>query len=106
MQLIPLRPLPSQTLNVALDDQQCLVSVYQKFFGLYVDLSMNGQLVIGGVIAQNLNRIVRSLYLGFSGDLIFADAEGSADPQYEGLGGRFEFLYLTPADLTRLGLAG
>lgn len=106
MQLIPLRPIPSQTLNVALDNQQCLLNVYQKFYGLFVDVYVSDQLIIGGVIAENLNRIVRSDYLGFNGDLIFADAEGSEDPQYQGLGGRFEFLYLSPDDLTQLGLVG
>lgn len=106
MQLIPLQPIPSQTLFVALNDQQCQLSVYQKFFGLFVDVYVNGDLIIGGVIAENLNRIVRSVYLGFQGDLIFADSQGIADPQYEGLGGRFEFLYLSPNDLTTLNLVG
>lgn len=106
MQLIPLQAIPSQVLNVALNSQQCRVSVYQKFFGLFVDVYIDDTLVIGGVIAENLNRIVRSVYLGFEGDLIFADAQGADNPQYEGLGGRFEFLYLTPADLVTLGLTG
>lgn len=106
MQLIPLQPIPSQVLTVALNDQQCQLSVYQKFFGLYVDVYVNGGLIIGGVIAEDQNRIVRSVYLGFEGDLIFADSQGSEDPQYEGLGGRFQFLYLSPADLATLGLVG
>jgi len=106
MQLIPLQAIPSQTLNVALNNQQCQLNVYQKFYGLFVDVYVGGELIIGGVIAENLNRIVRSAYLGFAGDLIFADAQGTDNPQYLGLGARFEFLYLTPDDLTTLGLGG
>jgi hypothetical protein len=51
------------------------------------------------VICLNLVRIVRSLYLGFSGDLCFLDTQGSTDPVYTGLGTRYQFLYLEKQDL-------
>lgn len=114
MQLIPLISTPSQTLTVALAGQQCLLHVYQRRSGLYVDVSVfqnfasQGTLIVGGVVAENLNRIVRSVYLGFIGDLIFDDAQGTNDPDYTGLGtgGRYEFLYLSADDLVTLGLVG
>jgi len=106
MQLVSLKPVPSQTLNVALGSQQCSLKVYQRFYGLYVDLYVNNALVIGGVVGQNLNRIVRSTYLNFVGDFIFVDSQGLDDPAYSDLGSRFFFFYLTPTDLGALGLVG
>ena len=98
MQVIPLAAVPSQTVAVLLGGQSCNVSVYQKRYGLFCDLYVNGRLVIGGVICQHLNRIVRSAWLGFTGDLCFYDTQGSDDPTYDGLGGRFVLLYLASAD--------
>ena len=103
---IPLQPVPSQTLTVLLGTQTCQINLYQQVSGLYCDLYVNNLLIIGGVVCQNLNRIVRDLYLGFIGDLCFWDTQGAQDPDYTGLGGRYNFLYLTPADLAAQGLVG
>src|SRR5690242_3617832 len=106
MQNVPLQAVPNQILNVTLGGQPCTLKVYEKFYGLYVDVYVNGALIVGGVIGQNLNRVVRSTYLGFVGDLMFADAQGEEDPDYAGLGSRFFLLYLTTDDLASLGLTG
>lgn len=103
MQIVPLAPIPNQTLTITLAGQNCQIDVYQQEFGLFLDLYVNNALVIGGVICENLNRIVRSLYLGFQGDLAFIDGEGTDDPVYTGLGGRFSLAYLSVADLHGLG---
>jgi hypothetical protein len=55
------------------------------------------------VICQNLNRIVRDLYLGFVGDVLFCDTQGTDDPSSPGLGTRFVFCYLSPSDLGGAG---
>lgn len=99
MQIIPLQPLPSQDITVQLDDQTCQISVYQKSTGLYLNLSVNNALIIGGVLAENLNRMVRSAYLGFVGDLVFMDNQGTSDPDYTDLGSRYSLAYLESADL-------
>ena len=99
MQTIPLQPTANQTFQVQLGGQACQLNVYQFAYGLFVDVYAGGQLIQAGVIAQNTRRIVRSLYLGFVGDLAFYDTQGTSDPVYTGLGSRFLLLYLTPADL-------
>lgn len=99
MEIIPLDPVPSQTLTVSLSNQTCQIKVYQKLYGLFLDLSVNNVLIIGGVLCENLNRIVRSLYLGFQGDLLFIDNQGSSDPTFDGLGARYSLAYLSPSDL-------
>ncbi len=100
MIIIPLQPLPAQTVDVVLNEQPVTVFVYQRSTGLYVDLDLNHVLVIGGVIAHDRNRIVRSAYLGFVGDIAFVDTQGSSDPDYTGLGDRFILAYFFPEELT------
>lgn len=100
MQIVPLQPVPSQTLTVPLANQVCTIDVYTKSTGLYLNLSVNNVLIIGGVICQNLNRIVRDLYLGFIGDLVFIDNTGNGnDPVYTGLGTTYSLAYLAASDL-------
>jgi hypothetical protein len=99
MLIIPLQAIPSQSINVQLAGQNCTINVYQNTYGLFCDLYVSNVLIIGGVICQNLNRIVRDIYLGFIGDLCFQDTQGSNDPDYTGLGSRYLFCYLTTSDL-------
>lgn len=92
-QLIPLEPVASQTVTTTLGGQRVRLDVYQKAFGLFVNVYANDVLVIGGVIARNLTRVVRSTYLGFAGDFFFYDTQGELDPYYDGLGSRYVLLY-------------
>ncbi len=91
--LVPLTPVPSQTLSVTLGEQRCRLNVYQKAFGVFVDVYVNDALVVAGSLARNLVPLVRSGYLGFVGDLYFNDTNGSSDPNHDGLGSRFVLLY-------------
>lgn len=96
---IPVAPTANQTLNVQLAGQNCQLNIYQKAYGLFMDVYVGGTLIIGGVLCQNLNRIVRSLYLGFIGDFTWFDTQGSNDPQYQGIGTRYFLAYLETTDL-------
>lgn len=98
--LIPIQPLPNQSLQVQLANQPCTIQLIQTAYGLFCNLYISSNLIIGGVLCQNLNRIVRSAYLGFIGDLIFNDTQGATDPIYTGLGTRYQFQYLETADLS------
>lgn len=100
MQIIPLQAVPSQILQVTLAGQNAQINVYQKAFGLFCDLYVNNALIIGGVLCENLNRIVRSAYLGFIGDLAFFDTQGESDPVYSGMGARYQLAYLEVSDLS------
>ncbi len=103
MLAIPLQAKPAQTVTVLLAKQPCTITVKQRHTGLFVDLYVNSAPIITGVIAENRNKIVRSVYLGFIGDLAFVDTQGDADPYYTGLGGRFILTYLEAADLVTGG---
>jgi hypothetical protein len=107
--LVPLLSVPSQNVKTVLNNQIVELSVYQLRYGLFIDVSVSGTLLIGGVICQNLNRIIRSVYLnaqaGFAGDFVFNDTQGTSDPTFDGLGTRYQLLYLSQDDLATLGFA-
>jgi Concanavalin A-like lectin/glucanases superfamily/SPRY domain len=65
---------------------------------LYLDLFVNDAPVITGVVCQNLNRLVRLSYLGFSGDLMWQDTHGTNDPTSPGLGTRYQLCYVESTD--------
>lgn len=106
MLIVPLQPIPNQSVQVQLENQPCTIDVMQYAYGMFLTLYVNGVLIIASVPCENFNRIVRSLYLGFSGDLFFLDTQGTTDPVYTGLGGtgaRFQLLYITAAELDGAG---
>jgi hypothetical protein len=99
-QAIPIQPVPAQTVSVLLGDQETQVTLRQMSTGLYMDVVVNNAEVVGLVICENGNRIVRNSYLGFQGDLMLYDAEGKGrDPVYTGLGTTFQLVYLTPEEV-------
>lgn len=105
MLVVPLSAVPSQIVTTNLNNQPCQIAVYQKLTGMFIDLYVNDVLIVGGVECENVNRIVRDVYLGFSGDLLFLDnqpsqTDGPSDPFYTGLGTRFTLMYLFPTELT------
>lgn len=99
MQTIPLKAEKAQTEFVTLGDQVCQINVSQKLYGVFLDLYVGGNLIVAGAICQDRNRLVRSAYLGFSGDLMFMDTMGTEDPTYDGLGSRFVLAYLLPSEV-------
>ena len=99
MLIIPVQALPSQTVQVTLSGQAVQLNIYQKSTGMFMDVYSNGNLVIAGVICQNLNLIVRSTYFGFLGDFYFIDMTDSSDPVYTGLGDQYQLAYLEPSDV-------
>jgi|SRR5215475_9246778 len=100
MQVIPLLPVPNQSLEVQLNNQDCTLNVYQAAYGLFLDLNVAGVSLVAGAVCEDRNRIVRYAYLGFIGDLCFIDTQGTNDPGYTGLGpgGRFQLAYLETTD--------
>ena len=120
MQIIPLTDTFSQQLNVQLAGQNVQLNIYQKKYtnsvtqlggapliqSMFCDVYVNGAQIIGGVICENLNRIVRDVYLGLIGDFVFFDTQGTNDPISPGLGSRFLLYYLTTSDLSAANLIG
>jgi len=106
-QVVPLQAVPAQQIRTVLDNQVVDLLIHQLRYGLYINVTVNFVLEIGAVVCQNRNRIIRSRYLnenvGFAGDFIFNDLQGASDPDYTGLGTRYQLLYLSADDLAELG---
>ena len=98
---VSLEAVKEQTVNVALNQQQCSIRLVQRESGIYMDLTVDNVPLIQGVPCWYANKMVRYSYLGFSGDLVFLDIQGAADPDYTGLGGRFKLFYMTEAELVQ-----
>lgn len=99
MQVIPLQPVANQIITPVVNGQNCQFNVYQKNTGLFIDILVNNTLILGGILARNMTLLVMTPYLGFVGDLIFMDTQGSNDPVYEGLGSRYLLMYVAPSEI-------
>lgn len=106
MQTISAQAIANQTLQVQLGSQPVTLNIYQQTYQLAMDVLVAGSLIASCIPCQNLNRIVRYAYLGFIGDFIWFDTQGTEDPVYYGLGSRWQLLYLSAADLSAAGQAG
>lgn len=98
MKTITLSAIPSQSFTVVLGEQNCIIRLSQKTTGLFMDLSVDGAPVVTGSLCRDMVGVVRDAYLGFVGELVFMDTQGSSDPEYTGLGDRFVLLYLETSD--------
>lgn len=100
MQTVPLSGVPSQTLQIVLAQQNCQIAVYQKGAHIYLDLSVDGTPILNCRQCVDQGRLLLGRqYLGFVGDLMFDDTQGSDDPEYTGLGSRWILVYLEATDL-------
>lgn len=100
MLFCPVSPLPNQRFNVTLNSQDVTIALRWRTTGLFCDLYwQTGEPIVLGVICQDRNRIVRSEYLGFSGDLLWVDTQGLNDPDWVGIAERFFMVYMTPEEI-------
>jgi len=98
---IPLAAVPAQSFNVTLDGQAVSLALYTL-----ADGSLNMDVVLAGVpiktclACHNLMPVLTfTQYTGFVGDFVFVDTQGSSDPTADGLGDRYQLVYLEAADL-------
>ena len=91
--LIPLAAIPSQSLNINLNNQACSLSVYQLSTGLFLDLSVNGVPVVTCRACPIATPLIRASYNGFVGEFVFVDVVGESNPNYTGFGTRWFLTY-------------
>ena len=96
---VQLLPIEAQTLRTVLGQQSVEITVRQRSTGLYIDVSSNGVQLVAGKICRDRVKLIRHKYLGFEGDLTFIDTQGTSDPSYTGLGGRYFLVYLEASEL-------
>jgi hypothetical protein len=98
MLIVPTLAHPNQTLTVSLASQPVRLNIYQNPYGVFMDVLVNDAAIVTGVICHNANPIVRSAYLGFTGDFAWLDTQGRDDPDYTGMGLRWVLAYLEVGD--------
>lgn len=92
---IPLQPVPNQTLTTTLNRQQCQITVRQNGSNIYFDLQLNGTDIVRTRICRDRQRLLLDEgYRGFVGDFAFVDTQGADNPQFAGLGDRYQLAYL------------
>lgn len=104
MVVIPLSPIPSQTLRVVLDGQACDLSLYQRQNHLFADLVTNDIAICTGAICQDRADIVQSPTPHFSGSLHFIDMQGNKSPRYSELGDRYQLVFIPAGEEIPQGL--
>lgn len=119
MQIVPLSANPNSTLQIVLAGQNCAIELRtldgyavtdaanlgtdQKYLAFTLDVA--GVSITRTQNCLNLKRLlINRQYLGFAGDFMFVDTQpdpitGPADPQWEGLGTRWQLIYLEVSDL-------
>lgn len=109
MNVVPLQSVPSQRIKTTLDGRIVYIQLYQRRYGLFINIYIEDELMIGACICQNLNRIIRAKYLNeqfsFTGDFMFVDLIGNTDPIYQGLGTQYQLVYLSDDELDSRGFA-
>lgn len=96
MQVIPLTSVASQSFTIQLNGQNCAINLYQKNTGLFFDLTIDSTPIVTSMICLNAVGLVRESYLGFTGQLVFIDTQGTDNPDYTGLGSRYILTYWLP----------
>lgn len=99
---IPMQKLPNQTLSIVLDGQNCVINLRQNGDRMYSTLTANDMKVCSGHACLNAEPIPVWGTARFSGKLFFVDTKGKEHPTYEGLGDRFELLYVTDEEWREL----
>lgn len=86
---IPLKGVPSQSINVILAGQPCIIDIRLIGDRQYLSLSVNGDVICQNELIVNRSAIVRAAYTGFIGDLAAIDTQGDEAPQFTGWGTRW-----------------
>lgn len=101
MQIIPLRAIPSQELQVVLSGQDCTIFLYWRHGRLYMDLTAGMTPVCRGAMCQCGASITQFPSTAFTGSLHFWDTLGrQAAPKWDGLGDRFCLVYIPAGEQT------
>lgn len=98
MVIIPLSPVPSQQVQVVLDDQNCTIQVLTRGERMFLNLACNGQDVQNGAIIENMVPVIQIPNAIFAGTLAMVDTQGDSAPEYSGLGDRWFLCYWSAGD--------
>ena len=100
MQVIPLENVPNQSFNIVLNEQNCIIHLYQRGDYMYIDITVDGTPIRQGAMCLVDIDILNYPLLGFTGVLFFSDLLGKyGTPNYKELGSRYVLFYITEDEL-------
>lgn len=91
--IIPIRAVPAQTVQVALAGQPVTLYLRQLGGRQYISVSWAGTVLCETVLMVNRSAIIRAAYTGFVGDIAVYDTQGDDAPEYTGWGSRWLLLF-------------
>ena len=95
---IPLKQIPAQRLQVVLDGQNCTIVLYLRWGRVYCDLSVDATKISSSIVCLELEAFPPFPTLNFKGKLCFVDTLGNEHPQWQGLGERWQLMYLSDSE--------
>lgn len=95
MLTIPTTATPSQIIQTNVGGQSVVINLYQKDKGLFADIIYENITAVSAVVCRDAVPLIGADYIGFSGNFMIVDTQGSSDPDYSGLGDRYQMVYLT-----------
>ena len=101
---IPLQQIASQKFRIVLEGQNVTIRLFYRFGDMYADVFVGNETICLGSICRNRTAIVENAGEKFKGNLFFMDMLGDTDPQYEDLGSRYVFLYVSANESLPAGL--
>lgn len=93
MQRIPLAPVPSQTISVTLNGQECTLILRSLDNRQYLSLSVNSEPVFYNTLIVDRIPLKKYDYLPFVGDIACEDTQGTSDPDWREWGTRYFLVY-------------
>lgn len=95
---LAIQPVPNQIVSAVCGGQNCQLYFYSKSTGMFCDLNSNGVDISTCVICRNGIPLCPIAYTGFLGNFMFIDTQGDEDPLAEGLGSRWQLIYLEASE--------
>lgn len=105
--IISLSKIAVQTCQVTLNQQDTRLFIDTKTIqengdekATFIDVFLDSQPIILGMLCRDRVPIIQLKYLGFQGDLMFYDKQGTSDPLFYGFSDRFILVYDDEAKLS------
>lgn len=102
MLYLPIKPEPNQRFSCVLDNQNCTFELYQRYDRLYANVYVNEEAIVLGSVCLDCVSIVQKATTAFTGFLSFMDVLGTDAPQWEGLGDRWQLVFLSEAEVNAI----
>lgn len=93
MYYIPLRPVPSQKVLVNIGGKMVTILIRQLAGRQYFSMSADGVVYVESSLMVDRVPLIRARYLGFGGDFMSVDTQGTDNPSFTGWGSRYFLLY-------------